>query len=248
MASRKNSKKPTKFEENIKKITGKNTTKDAVNSIINIREKDLYGVPMQCVCGTWCTSKIYLYQVLSKPESALMIGDACRKNYLEKKKRPVCKNVNNTLLKKIINIGEKDIDLELHRIQTWALLVGLGKELNLPPVDLTKEMDTIERTLIEQGCDITPALQRIIDICKFKRTKFYRKQERFKYRTFKEHQILIATQKDLAEEFDLGYFTLWVKTKKLDKNYETDYEYEYKINKSLPVEIITKIRDKLNSV
>ena len=179
---------------------------------------------MQCVCGTWCTSKIYLYQVLSKPESALMIGDACRKKYLEKKKRHVCKNVNKKLLIKVINKGEKDIDLELHQINTWLWLVSLGQELNLPPVDLTKEMDTIERTLIEQGCDITPALQRIIDICKFKRTKFYQKGERFENRTFKEHQILIAKHADLANEFALGYFTLWIEQATLDRNYTSTYK------------------------
>jgi len=239
-------KKSTKFEDNVKEITGMKNTKDAINSIIYISYEDLKGRNEQCVCGTWCTSKIYLYQVLSKPESALMIGDACRKKYLHKKKRHICKNVNNTLLKNIINIGEKDIDLELHQIQTWALLVGLGRTLNMDPIKLTENMETIQTNLNEQGCKIPSRLLSQFDICKFKKSQFYRKQDRFKHRTFEEHQKLIATQKDLAEEFDLGYFTLWVKTKNLDKNYETDYKYEYKINKSLPVEIITKIRDNLN--
>ena len=92
------SKKPktneTNFEKNITEVTGKTNKNDAINSIISIREVELHGVPMQCVCGTWCTSKIYFYQVLSKPNSAIKIGNACRNKYLKKKKRKVCKNIN----------------------------------------------------------------------------------------------------------------------------------------------------------
>ena len=230
------SKKPktneTNFEKNITEVTGKTNKNDAINSIISIREVELHGVPMQCVCGTWCTSKIYFYQVLSKPNSAIKIGNACRNKYLKKKKRKVCKNINKKLLERVINEGEKNIDLKDHQRNTWLFLVRLGKDLDIPLIDLTKQMQTMEEEMIEQGCNIPHYIQKKFEICKLKRIKIYRKRKRFKGRTFRDHQILIAKHYNLTEEFDLGYFTLWIKNKKLDKNFETDYEFNYTIKNS----------------
>ena len=237
----------TKFEINIKKVTGKTNKNDALNSIINIREIDLHGEPRQCVCGTWCTSKINIYQVLNKPKSAIMIGHGCRNKYLKKKKRHVCKNINRDLLKKVINEGEKNINLDLHQINSWDFLVNLGDQLKMSRLDITKDMALIEKTLNEQGCIIEPRLQQHFNICKLKQSKFYRKQERFENRTFKEHQILIAKHYNLIEEFNKEYFTLWIKNKKLDNNMIPIYDFDYSIklqNIPSPKEVI---RDKIQT-
>ncbi len=231
----------TKFEINIKKITGKTKKNDAVNSIINIREVDLHGESRQCVCGTWCTSKINIYQVLNKPNSAIMIGNACRDKYLKKKKRRVCKNINRNLLKKVVNEGEKNINLDLHQINSWDFLVKLGEQLDISPMDITKDMAIIEKTLNEQDCIIEARLREHFNICRLKQSKFYRKQERFENRTFIDHQILIAKHYNLTEEFNKGYFKLWIKNKKLNNKYETEYEFEFKIKKFKNKEISRRI-------
>ena len=225
----KKNKSETNFEKNIKEITGTTNKNDAINSIINIREIELHGESKQCVCGTWCTSKINIYQVLNKPNSAIKIGNACRNKYLKKKKRKVCKNINRTLLEEVINKGEKNIDLDLHQINSWDFLVKLGEQLDMSPLDITKDMALIEKTLNEQGCIIEARLRKHFNICRLKQSKFYRKQERFENRTFKEHQILIAKHYNLIEEFNKKYFILWIKNKKLNNKYEPEYDFEYTI-------------------
>ena len=83
--------------------------------------------------------------VLNKPNSAIMIGNACHDKYLKKKKRRVCKNINRNLLKKVVNEGEKNINLDLHQINSLDFLVKLGEQLDISPMDITKDMAIIER-------------------------------------------------------------------------------------------------------